>query len=364
VEPSGLVLVAILGVWAAYLVPHWVRRREELAQSRTPDRFSAGLRVLQRRRRKDRSGHRSGGAVLTSPRVVVDTDGELLYVPGARPAAAEAPSAPAVAARADSDAVLPPSAGSASRPMVRTPVAKRAAPALPEPIEAAEPVVAADPVAGAPVGVAPVGVAPRPRGARNPRDLAVALESARRAAKRRATIMLVLLAVTVTAFVARAALGAPVWVVLPSLTLLVSHLLASRVAAIRSGEHLAVLREQIRRGPVAQPRPARTARPAAASAARPAVATPAASVPGRVARRAVAVGAETWDPIPVPAPTYTLKPAVFRPEPPPLDLPAVAAAAPAPSRGALPRRAEDIERILALDPEPELGFQHRTAVNG
>jgi hypothetical protein len=82
--------------------------------------------------------------------------------------------------------------------------------------------------------------------------------------------------------------------------------------------------------------------------------------PQRLGRRAAAVG-ETWSPVPVPVPTYTLKPAVPRPEPAPLDLPASFPAPPASPaasafargrapRGALPRRAEDIEQILALDP--------------
>ncbi|WP_246572494.1 hypothetical protein [Kineosporia corallincola] len=82
-QPSSLVLLAIVAVWAAYLVPHWVRRRDELSQSRTPDRFSGGLRVLKRRERRGSSG-RSGDPLLTSPRVIVDTDGELLYIPADR----------------------------------------------------------------------------------------------------------------------------------------------------------------------------------------------------------------------------------------------------------------------------------------
>jgi hypothetical protein len=83
VQPSSLVLLAIVVVWAAYLVPHWVRRRDELSQSRAGDRFSGGLRVLKRRDRSGRSG-RSGDPLLTSPRVIVDTDGELLYIPADR----------------------------------------------------------------------------------------------------------------------------------------------------------------------------------------------------------------------------------------------------------------------------------------
>ena len=82
-QPSSLILLAIVVVWAAYLVPQWVRRRDEMSQSRAGDRFSGGLRVLKRRERSSRSG-RSGDPLLTSPRVIVDTDGELLYIPADR----------------------------------------------------------------------------------------------------------------------------------------------------------------------------------------------------------------------------------------------------------------------------------------
>ncbi|WNB85103.1 hypothetical protein [Cellulomonas sp. ATA003] len=43
---AGLVALAILGLWIAYLVPHRLRYRQQLLESRTEDRFSNGLRVL------------------------------------------------------------------------------------------------------------------------------------------------------------------------------------------------------------------------------------------------------------------------------------------------------------------------------
>lgn len=49
VSPSSLIFVAVVAVWAAYLVVHTTRRREYLATARTVDRFSASMRVLQRR---------------------------------------------------------------------------------------------------------------------------------------------------------------------------------------------------------------------------------------------------------------------------------------------------------------------------
>ena len=46
---SSLIFLVIIGLWAAYLVPHWLRRREQLSASRSVDRFSAAMRVLARR---------------------------------------------------------------------------------------------------------------------------------------------------------------------------------------------------------------------------------------------------------------------------------------------------------------------------
>ncbi|WP_040159607.1 hypothetical protein [Mobilicoccus massiliensis] len=48
-SPSSLIFVAVVAVWAAYLVIDTSRRREYLATARSVDRFSASMRVLQRR---------------------------------------------------------------------------------------------------------------------------------------------------------------------------------------------------------------------------------------------------------------------------------------------------------------------------
>jgi hypothetical protein len=49
VQPSSLVFLVIIAIWAAYLLQHWVRRREHLATARSVDRFSDAMRVLERR---------------------------------------------------------------------------------------------------------------------------------------------------------------------------------------------------------------------------------------------------------------------------------------------------------------------------
>ncbi|MDO5712679.1 MAG: hypothetical protein Q4P32_13210 [Micrococcales bacterium] len=48
-SPSSLIFVAVVIIWASYLVVHVTRRREHLATARSVDRFSAQMRVLQRR---------------------------------------------------------------------------------------------------------------------------------------------------------------------------------------------------------------------------------------------------------------------------------------------------------------------------
>jgi hypothetical protein len=49
VQPSGLIFLVVIAIWAAYLLQHWVGRREHLATARSVDRFSEAMRVLERR---------------------------------------------------------------------------------------------------------------------------------------------------------------------------------------------------------------------------------------------------------------------------------------------------------------------------
>lgn len=53
--PSSLIFVVILAVWAAYLIQHWVKRRDHIATARSVDRFSEAMRVLERRQRMPRA---------------------------------------------------------------------------------------------------------------------------------------------------------------------------------------------------------------------------------------------------------------------------------------------------------------------
>lgn len=49
--PSSLIFAVIVAVWAAYVIQHWVHRREHVATARSVDRFSEAMRVLERRQR-------------------------------------------------------------------------------------------------------------------------------------------------------------------------------------------------------------------------------------------------------------------------------------------------------------------------
>jgi hypothetical protein len=46
VAPNSLIFLVIIGVWAAYLGKYWLRRRDHLATARSMDRFSESNRVL------------------------------------------------------------------------------------------------------------------------------------------------------------------------------------------------------------------------------------------------------------------------------------------------------------------------------
>ncbi len=46
---SGLIYAVIVALWAAYLVPMWLRRQDELAESGSQDRLFTAVRVLTRR---------------------------------------------------------------------------------------------------------------------------------------------------------------------------------------------------------------------------------------------------------------------------------------------------------------------------
>ena len=54
--------MVIIGVWAAYFIQYWVRRREHLATAQSVDQFSESMRVLERRNPKPVTGAAGGSA--------------------------------------------------------------------------------------------------------------------------------------------------------------------------------------------------------------------------------------------------------------------------------------------------------------
>ncbi|WP_405713535.1 MULTISPECIES: gephyrin-like molybdotransferase receptor GlpR [unclassified Streptomyces] len=51
---SGLIYAVIVGAWAAYLVPMWLRRQDELNEARPTERFSTAIRLLSGRAAMER----------------------------------------------------------------------------------------------------------------------------------------------------------------------------------------------------------------------------------------------------------------------------------------------------------------------
>lgn len=78
VSSSGLIYAVIVGAWAAYLVPMWLRRQDELNEARPTERFSTAIRLLsgraamERRYAKELQGRIAGEAEADAQ----DHDGE------------------------------------------------------------------------------------------------------------------------------------------------------------------------------------------------------------------------------------------------------------------------------------------------
>ncbi|MFJ9522596.1 hypothetical protein ACIRPK_30650 [Kitasatospora sp. NPDC101801] len=64
---SGLIYAVIVGAWAAYLVPMWLRRQDELNEARPTERFSTAIRLLAGRSAMERRAARVSGDDETSP---------------------------------------------------------------------------------------------------------------------------------------------------------------------------------------------------------------------------------------------------------------------------------------------------------
>lgn len=95
---SGLIYAVIVGAWAAYLVPMWLRRQDELNEARPTERFSTAIRLLsgraamQRRYDKERGEYPADDAGDdVDPDAPADEAAARSF---GDPAAADAPEAP------------------------------------------------------------------------------------------------------------------------------------------------------------------------------------------------------------------------------------------------------------------------------
>ncbi|MGW8374511.1 hypothetical protein [Streptomyces sp. ODS28] len=70
---SGLLYAVIVGAWAAYLVPMWLRRQDELNEARPTERFSTAIRLLsgkaamERKYAKEAERRAAGGSGADGP---------------------------------------------------------------------------------------------------------------------------------------------------------------------------------------------------------------------------------------------------------------------------------------------------------
>ncbi|MDI5965877.1 divisome protein SepX/GlpR [Streptantibioticus silvisoli] len=70
---SGLIYAVIVGAWAAYLVPMWLRRQDELNEARPTERFSTAIRLLSGRGAMERRyAAKRGGDLDTSADLDID----------------------------------------------------------------------------------------------------------------------------------------------------------------------------------------------------------------------------------------------------------------------------------------------------
>lgn len=93
---SGLIYAGIVGAWAVYLVPVWLRREEQLNEAREKARYAAAIRTLGRSQRFEKK------VLAEEALAATGTDG----APGPRPAGDGTPDKPAPR----KTAVLPPAA--------------------------------------------------------------------------------------------------------------------------------------------------------------------------------------------------------------------------------------------------------------
>ncbi|MBT3152786.1 hypothetical protein HTV45_18225 [Streptomyces sp. CHD11] len=325
---SGLIYAVIVGAWAAYLVPMWLRRQDELNEARPTERFSTAIRLLsgragmERRYAKDlraRSADEGEQGVHDPDAITDSVDVRAFAVSRTRPETqASVPSRPEERPEpAGADRTGPPPRERAERQ------AQRGAAPGPAPARAAVP---------------PARRAPDIRRERAAQAAAARARRTQALARRRRTTTVLFVAFTLGAVVAAVGGLAFLWV--PGVP---AVLLSAYIVYLRSQEHRRFAYQMDRRqAEVAAQRlrerqPRR--RPAAdhADADEPEGPEAGAAVdPGLTAlaadRRALVEqtdhaewvdqqrerqrrpdqGGDSWDPVPVPLPTYVTAPVAPR----------------------------------------------------
>ncbi|MEU0596824.1 gephyrin-like molybdotransferase receptor GlpR [Streptomyces sp. NPDC006393] len=220
---SGLIYAVIVGAWAAYLVPMWLRRQDELNEARPTERFSTAIRLLSGRAGMERRYARDlrarsaeeGESSAVDPDAVTDSvDVRAFAMPPTR--AQEPEQAPergrrgragVPAARTTSPAA-PPASGTTSEPApATTPASAPASPSVSASVAPSVPASASGPGAGSGAGSGSA-VAPARRrvpAARRAPGAEAAAARARRTkvlARRRRTTVVLFLAFTLGAIVA------------------------------------------------------------------------------------------------------------------------------------------------------------------
>ncbi|WP_406727138.1 gephyrin-like molybdotransferase receptor GlpR [Streptomyces sp. GD-15H] len=135
---SGLIYAVIVGAWAAYLVPMWLRRQDELNEARPTERFSTAIRLLsgragmERRYAKDlraRSADEGEQSVHDPDAVTDSVDVRAFAVSQTRPQQVQAPVRTSPAQRPERAVPEPAPDDSTGRPpRERVPSARREAP--------------------------------------------------------------------------------------------------------------------------------------------------------------------------------------------------------------------------------------------
>ncbi|MFJ7066481.1 gephyrin-like molybdotransferase receptor GlpR [Streptomyces sp. NPDC101115] len=317
---SGLIYAVIVGAWAAYLVPMWLRRQDELNEARPTERFSTAIRLLSGRAGMERRyakelRDRDRAADDATPDVDPDAATEQLSSVDVRGFCAPAARTEARLEVPD-PAPAPASAQASAQAQAQAQASVQAQAQAKGPAQAS-----ASP---------PASKASARRGGAGAPGGGAAAERARRTkvlARRRRTTVILFLAFTLGAVVAAVGGLAFLWAPALPAVLLSAYIVYLRVQERRRFVYVmdrrnaeaaaARLRESRRPAPTPEPEPAQD-RPAESSvspqeADRRALVeqTDHAEWVDQQRERGPARG-DSWDPVPVPLPTYVTAPVAPR----------------------------------------------------